>query len=150
MTYRNIVVGTDGSPTAEHAVREAAELAKAFGARLTIVTAFTLRPPEEVAREQDQVPEELRWMLTDSAQAEERAGSGRTVAAGVGVADVDVRVGAGDPAEVLIDVAEDTEADLIVVGSKGMTSAARFVLGSVPNKVSHHAPCDLAIIHTSP
>jgi nucleotide-binding universal stress UspA family protein len=48
----------------------------------------------------------------------------------------------------LIEAAEDTGGDLIVVGSKGMASAARFVLGSVPNKVSHHAPCDVIIVHT--
>ena len=148
MAYRSIVVGTDGSATAEHAVREAAELAKSFGSRLTIVTAFMPRSEDEVARDQDKVPDDLRWMLTDAAQAEDRAGAGRAVAAHLGLEDVDVRVGRG--AEVLIDVAEDIGADLIVVGSKGMTSAARFVLGSVPNKVSHHAPCDLAIIHTAP
>jgi len=150
VAYRSIVVGTDGSATAEHAVREAAELAKSFGSRLTIVTAFMPRSEEEVARDQDKVPDDLRWMLTDAAQAEDRAGAGRAVAAHLGLEDVDVRVGRGDPAEVLIDVAEDIGADLIVVGSKGMTSAARFVLGSVPNKASHHATCDLAIIHTAP
>jgi nucleotide-binding universal stress UspA family protein len=57
-------------------------------------------------------------------------------------------VGKGDPAEMLIEAAEDTGGDLIVVGSKGMASATRFVLGSVPNKVSHHAPCDVIIVHT--
>ena len=150
MSYRHIVVGTDGSPTAEHAVREAAGLAKSFGSHLTIVTAFMPRTDEEVAREQERVPEDLRWMLTDAAQAEDRATAGRAVAAHLGLEDVTVRVGRGDPAEVLIGVAEDIGADLIVVGSKGMTSAARFVLGSVPNKVSHHTPCDLAIIHTAP
>ena len=103
MAYRSIVVGTDGSATAEHAVREAAELAKSFGSRLTIVTAFMPRSEEEVARDQDKVPDDLRWMLTDAAQAEDRAGAGRAVAAHLGLEDVDVRVGRGDPAEVLIE-----------------------------------------------
>ena len=55
----------------------------------------------------------------------------------------------GDPADAILDVAEETKADLIVVGNKGMTGAKRFLLGSVPNKVSHHAPCDLIIVRTT-
>ncbi len=54
----------------------------------------------------------------------------------------------GDPATVLLDEAERGY-DLLVVGNKGMTGAARFLLGSVPNKVSHHAPCALLIVRTS-
>ena len=55
----------------------------------------------------------------------------------------------GDPADAILDVAEELEADLIVVGNKGMTGAKRFLLGSVPNKVSHHAPCSVLIIRTT-
>ncbi len=55
----------------------------------------------------------------------------------------------GDPADAILDVAEEKGADLIVVGNKGMTGAKRFLLGSVPNKVSHHAPCSVMIIRTS-
>jgi nucleotide-binding universal stress UspA family protein len=68
----------------------------------------------------------------------------------MGVDDVVLRVDSGDPASLLIDAADDSGGDVIVVGSKGMTSAKRFVLGSVPNKVSHHAPCDVVIVHTAP
>ena len=55
----------------------------------------------------------------------------------------------GDPADAILDVAEEQEADLIVVGNKGMTGARRFLLGSVPNKISHHAPCSVLIIRTT-
>ena len=55
----------------------------------------------------------------------------------------------GDPADAILDVAEEQHADLIVVGNKGMTGAKRFLLGSVPNKVSHHAPCTVMIIRTT-
>jgi nucleotide-binding universal stress UspA family protein len=55
----------------------------------------------------------------------------------------------GDPADAILDVAEEQGADLIVVGNKGMTGAKRFLLGSVPNKVSHHAPCSVMIIRTT-
>ena len=55
----------------------------------------------------------------------------------------------GDPADAILDVAEEIEADLIVVGNKGMTGAKRFLLGSVPNKISHHAPCGVYIVRTT-
>jgi nucleotide-binding universal stress UspA family protein len=147
MPYRNVVVGTDGSASAEGAVRHAAELARACRARLTVVTAYQ-QHPNETARLQADAPEDIRWMLTDSASAEEKARQGRALAKELGLTDVKVRVGDGDAAEQLIEAAEETGADLIVVGSKGMTGAKRFLLGSVPNRVSHHAPCDVIIVHT--
>ncbi len=55
----------------------------------------------------------------------------------------------GEPADAILDVAEEQGADLIVVGNKGMTGAKRFLLGSVPNKVSHHAPCSVLIVRTT-
>jgi nucleotide-binding universal stress UspA family protein len=55
----------------------------------------------------------------------------------------------GDPADAIIDVADETGADVIVVGNKGMTGARRFLLGSVPNKISHHAPCSVYIVRTT-
>jgi nucleotide-binding universal stress UspA family protein len=149
MPYRNVVVGTDGSETAELAVRHAVDLAKAFGSRLTIVTAFTPRPEEEAKRLQE-APEDVRWAITDATSADERARRARTIARDAGVDDVVMRVDGADPASLLIDAADDSGGDVIVVGSKGMTSAKRFVLGSVPNKISHHARCDVVIVHTAP
>lgn len=142
--YRHLVVGTDGSPTATEAVRHAVELARACGASLTVVCAYEEGPtgagPE--------VPEDLGWQVTPSAVAEEAARGAASMAhrAGVEARQTVVR---GNAAEAIIGVAEDEEADLIVVGSRGMSSPARFLLGNVPNAVSHHAPCDLAIVHTA-
>jgi len=149
MPYRNVVVGTDGSETAEHAVRHAAQLAKVNGARLTVVTAF-LPDPEEEAKRLQQAPADVRWAITDATSADERARHGREIARDAGVDDVMIRVDSGDPATILIDAADSTGGDVIVVGSKGMTGAKRFILGSVPNKISHHAPCDVLIVHTAP
>jgi nucleotide-binding universal stress UspA family protein len=148
MPYRSIVVGTDGSETANLAVRHAAELAKAFGSKLTIITAFTPQGGDAVARAQHEVPHDLQWMLTDSAQADDRAQSGAAAAKAIGAPEVRIRTGSGDPAGVLLEIADEISADLIVVGSRGMTSTSRFLLGSVPNKISHHAPCDLVIVRT--
>ena len=149
MGYRSVLVGTDGSETAERAVEYAAAMASAFGARLTILTAFMPHTADELTRVQDEVPSDLRWMLTDAAQAEDKAGSGKAIAARHGVKDVHCRVSRGDPAEALIETADDVGADVIVVGNKGMTGTGRFLLGSVPNRVSHHAPCDLLIVRTT-
>jgi nucleotide-binding universal stress UspA family protein len=149
MPYRNVIVGTDGSETAELAVRNAAELAKAFGARLTIVTAFAPEPEEE-AKRLEEAPPDVRWAITDATSADERARKGKAIAREIGVEDVVLRVDSGDPASLLIDAADETGGDVIVVGSRGMTGAKRFILGSVPNRVSHHAPVDVVIVHTAP
>ena len=73
-----------------------------------------------------------------------------TAASAIRAAGIEVEVFArqGDPADAILDVAEERGSDLIVVGNKGMTGAKRFLLGSVPNKISHHAPCSVLIIRT--
>lgn len=149
MGYQNVLVGTDGSPTAQKAVEHASALAAAYGARLTILTAFTEHRPDEQQRDEESVPDDLRWMLTDAAQADDKASLGKDIATKAGVKDIHTRVWRGDPADGLVETAEDIGADLLVVGSRGMTSASRFLLGSVPNRVSHHAPCDLVIVRTA-
>ena len=141
---RSIVVGTDGSEPAERAVREAVKVAAKEGARLHVVTAYPdphmLR--ERIASGATQVPVNLREVAeTVLARAAREAEDG-------GV-EVETHAREGDPADAILDVAEERGADLIVVGNKGMTGAKRFLLGSVPNKVSHHAPCSVLIIRTT-
>jgi nucleotide-binding universal stress UspA family protein len=149
VTYRTVVVGTDGSPTAEEAVRQAGDLAAATGARLVVVSAYEQhrghRPPDLT---EEGVPADLRWVITDQAQAEALASSGREVARAAGASGVVVRAAAGDAAGVLIGVAEEFDADAIVVGSRGLTGATRFILGAVASSVAHHAPCDVLVVHT--
>ena len=147
MGYGSIVVGTDGSETAERAVAAAAELAAADRARLVVVTAYT---PGSDGRDvpADAVPMDIRYVLTDRVQAEELAEGGRRAAREAGVGKVTVQALPGDPGEVLLEAAKDFDADLIVVGSRGLTSHAHFILGSVAASVAHHAPCDVLIAHT--
>ena len=147
MAYTSVVVGTDGSRTAERAVARAAELAAADGARLVVVTAFV--PTGSAAADADKVPEDIRFTLTDRVQAEELAARGRELARELGVGKVVVQAIAGDPGSVLLEAAKDFDADLIVVGSKGLTSHAHFILGSVASSVAHHAPCDVLVAHTA-
>ena len=90
----------------------------------------------------------MQWMVNPREDVDATLEDAAEVAKEDGVA-VEVHARQGDPADAILDVAEETKADLIVVGNKGMTGARRFLLGSVPNKVSHHAPCSVLIIRTT-
>jgi nucleotide-binding universal stress UspA family protein len=145
--FSSIVVGTDGSETATKAVRQAAELARAVGAKLELVSAYEPVPAQRLSDERRQAPEDLQWAINPREDVDATLEAAATVAREAGV-EVAVYARQGDPADAILDVAEEREADLIVVGNKGMTGAKRFLLGSVPNKVSHHAPCSVLIIRT--
>ena len=146
--FRSIVVGTDGSDTARKAVGEAIDLAKSVGAAVTIVSAYEPVPQARLREEARQAPEDLQWMINprEDVEATLQDASENIEDAGL---EVETFAREGDPADAILDVAEERSADLIVVGNKGMTGAKRFLLGSVPNKVSHHAPCSVLIIRTT-
>ena len=146
--FTRIVVGTDGSETAAEAVRQAVDLAKLAGASLSIVSAYAPVPKRRVEGEQQDAPADVQHeigpredvnLVLDAAAAEAKK-------EGIEVQTHPVEA---DPAEAILNVAEETKADLIVVGNKGMTGARRFLLGSVPNNVSHHAPCSVIIVRTT-
>jgi len=147
--YGSIVVGTDGSDTAKEAVRQAAELAKAVGARVLLVSAYEPVPESRLRQERTDVPTDVSWMVNPREDVQGVLDEEAEWIKKDGVADVATYAREGDPADAILDVAEETEADLIVVGNKGMTGARRFLLGSVPNKVSHHAPCNVMIVRTT-
>jgi nucleotide-binding universal stress UspA family protein len=146
--FRSIVVGTDGSETATEAVRQAIELAKLTGARIELVSAYEPVSGQRLRTESQQVPGDMQWMVNPREDVDATLGDANELASEAGVT-VEVHARQGDPADAILDVAEETKADLIVVGNKGMTGARRFLLGSVPNKVSHHAPCSVLIIRTT-
>ncbi len=144
----SIVVGTDGSDTAKKAVREAVDLAKQVGASIDVVSAYEPVSQQRLREEARQVPGDLQWMVNprEDVEATLQAAAEEIKTAGV---PVETFAREGDPADAILDVAEEERAELIVVGNKGMTGAKRFLLGSVPNKVSHHAPCSVMIIRTT-
>ncbi len=146
--FRSIVVGTDGSDTATQAVRQAVDLAGAVGARLEIVSAYEPVPTQRLREERRDAPEELEWAINPREDVDATLEVAAELARGAEV-EVNTYSRQGDPADAILDVAEEREADLIIVGNKGMTGAKRFLLGSVPNKVSHHAPCSVLIIRTT-
>jgi nucleotide-binding universal stress UspA family protein len=146
--FQSIVVGTDGSDTATQAVRQAVDLAKATGARIELVSAYEPVASQRLREESQQAPEDVQWSINPREDVDATLEDAAEVAREASV-DVETHARQGDPADAILDVAEEIKADLIVVGNKGMTGAHRFLLGSVPNKVSHHAPCSVMIIRTT-
>ncbi|GAC1410949.1 MAG: universal stress protein [Actinomycetota bacterium] len=121
--YKKILIATDGSATASKAATVGADLAKSVGAELLVLHVGDPGAGEGVLKD-----------------ATARFGTGLTV---------HTKSVNGDPADMICDTAETEGVDLIVVGNKGMTGAKRFLLGSVPNQVSHHAPCNVLIVKTT-
>jgi nucleotide-binding universal stress UspA family protein len=146
--FKSIVVGTDGSDTATQAVQEAIGLASALGAKLELVSAYEPVPAQRLKEERRHAPEDMQWAINPREDVDTTLEAAAAPAREAGV-EVELYARQGDPADAILDVAEELKADLIIVGNKGMTGAKRFLLGSVPNKVSHHAPCSVLIIRTT-
>lgn len=141
-----IVVGTDGSETAGRAVTEAARLAKGLGAELHIVTgrrntqgALVAASPDVAGMMMTAAPEDEAYIRSIVEQASAAVRSDGLV--------VKTHAAELEPADALIKVAASVGASMIVVGSRGM-SGARRLLGSVPNRVSHTAKCNVMIVST--
>ena len=147
--FQSILVGTDGSDTAAIAVRHAIGLALDLHARLQIVSAYEPTADERLLLERTQVPPDVEWTVNPRSDVLELLDHASSEARRAGVELVETFARQGDAADAILDVAEEQGADLIVVGNKGMTGAKRFLLGSVPNKVSHHAPCSVLIVRTT-
>jgi len=145
--YKAIVVGTDGSDRAAGAVQEALAMAKMTGATLHVV--HVVRPiPTTMMGAEHVDPAAIAVAISDMRD------EGGRICTRVGEeakrqgVSAEIHNVEGDPADVLITVAEAVDADLVVVGNRGMSGIKRFVLGSVPNKVAHHCPCSLLIVNT--
>jgi nucleotide-binding universal stress UspA family protein len=137
-----VAVGTDGSATAAEAVREAAEIARRFGAKLVLLSAFQDSRGSPTGAAEDI---ELQWASNSSARVRSIL---ERIEADLGQSGIecDTLADYGDPAEVLVRLAEECGADLLVIGNKGMK---RRVLGSVPNTVTHKADCSVLVIKTT-
>jgi nucleotide-binding universal stress UspA family protein len=142
--YRTIVVGTDGSETAQRAVDQATELAQAMEAELHVVSAY-----EPVGGRIAGAPEGAAkvWAVAPDYEVEGVVDQALSTVRERGV-EAKAHTVKGDPVDALLEVAERVHADLIVVGNRGMHGLGR-VLGSVPNKVSHRARCSVLIVATA-
>jgi ubiquinone biosynthesis protein len=124
---RRVLVATDRSETAEYAVAWAAELSDRYGAELVLVQIVV--PPNEV----------------DPAVTEDLGEHARNLAGDRGRAVVAVHE---DPARAIADSAEEHDVDVVVVGNVGMSGRKEFLLGNVPNRVSHLTRRTCVIVNT--
>jgi nucleotide-binding universal stress UspA family protein len=146
--FSTILVGTDGSDTAKTAVRYAIDLARELGAKLQVVSAYEPVPEGRLRERRPELPDDLEWAVSPRTDVMSVLAEAAADARLAGV-EAEVFERQGDAADAIIDVAEEQRTDLIVVGNRGMTGAKRFLLGSVPNRVSHHAPCSVLIVRTT-
>lgn len=142
---QTIAVGTDGSETAAKAVDFAIDMAERYGSKLVVASSFSPVSEDRLAKEQSDAPQEIQWSINPMEDVEAILRDVEEKARERGVKTVS-EARQGSPADVLCDVAEDQGADVLVVGNKGMH---RKFLGSVPNSVSHSAPCSVLIVKTA-
>jgi nucleotide-binding universal stress UspA family protein len=144
--YRTIVVGTDGSETSYKAVERAAALAADAHATLVIACAYFPEKPD--THTQDILGDEA-YQVMGSAPADEsvRIANDRAVQAGAGKIETECRQ--GKPGDTLQQVVKDRNADLLVVGNRGLNTLAGRIIGSVPLDVIRHAPIDVLVVHTT-
>lgn len=136
-----IAVGTDGSETAGRAVEVAAEMARRFEAKLVLLSAYGDPAPGSSGGHVDEA--EFAW--NPAAQLREILARTERDLRDKGI-DCVTRTGKGDPAKALVELAESSGADLLVIGNKGMQ---RRVLGSVPNSITHKAGCSVLVVKTT-
>jgi nucleotide-binding universal stress UspA family protein len=136
-----IAVGTDGSETASKAIDMAVGIARRFDAKVVLMSVYGGQPAKSSGKVDER---ELSW--NPAAQLQEilaRTESRLKLDEGI---DCVTRTGKGNPAKTLVEIAEKCGADLLVIGNKGMD---RRVLGSVPNSVTHNAPCSVLVVKTT-
>jgi nucleotide-binding universal stress UspA family protein len=142
---QTVAVGTDGSDTADKAVEFAMGLAEKFSAKLVVASSYRPVGEDRIKKDQSEAPADIQWSINPTQEVDATLKSVEERARERGL-DAASEARQGDPADVLCDIAEQHGADLLVVGNKGMQ---RRVLGSVPNSVSHKAPCSVVIVKTT-
>lgn len=142
---KSVAVGTDGSDTAATAVDFAIDLAKRYGARLIVISAYRPVSETKVFRDQEEAPQEVQWSINPDQEVEAILSNVESHAHAAGL-EVTTVASQGDPADVLLKHASEQGADMIVVGNRGMQ---RRLLGSIPNSVAHKADCSVVIVKTT-
>jgi nucleotide-binding universal stress UspA family protein len=140
-----VAVGTDGTDTADKAVNFAIDLAKRYDARLVVISAYRPVSESRLKSEQKDAPEDIQWSINPTEDVDAILSDVEEKAQEAGLATTTV-AGDGDPADVLVGHAEEQNADLLVIGNKGMQ---RRILGSVPNSVAHKATCTVVVVKTT-
>ena len=139
---KTVAVGTDGSDTAAKAVEFAIDLAARYEAKIVFLSAYKAASDERAKRD---APEDVQWQFSASEDVDPALEDAEKAAKDAGV-DAASEAKEGEPSKVLVELAGKHNADVLVIGNKGMD---RKVLGSVPNTVSHKAPCSVVIVKTT-
>ena len=148
--YRTVVVGTDGSDSSLRAVARAGALAGAAGATVVVVCAYlpTEEDDRDLARARDTLGDEA-YQVVGSSPAEHTVREAADVARSAGATDVKALAVVGSPVEALLDVVRKEQADLLVVGNRGLNSIKGRLLGSVPADATRRSECDVLVVHTT-
>jgi nucleotide-binding universal stress UspA family protein len=148
--YRTVVVGTDGSESSLRAVARAGALAGACGATLVIACAYlpTEQDDRELAEARDVLGDEA-YQVVGSHPAEETVRTAGERAAAAGAEKVRTVAVMGSPVETLLDVVNRENADLLVVGNRGLNGIKGRLLGSVPADATRRSQCDVLVVHTT-
>ena len=137
-----IAVGTDGSATAAEAVKVAVDMARRFDSKLVLISAF---PSPGLVEDHRGGAEEIQWAFNPAARTREILARAEEAVQAEGI-DCRTMVDEGDPADVLVRLASECGADVLVIGNKGMK---RRMLGSVPNTVTHQSGCSVFVVKTT-
>ena len=135
-----VAVGTDGSETAAEAVRQAADIARHYGAKLKLLSAFP--PPGGFVA---YAGIELEWVSSSRAEVRKILERSQTALREDGI-ECDTLSAEGEPADVLVRLAEECGADLLVIGNKGVR---RRLPSSIPNNVARKADCSVMVVKTT-
>ena len=140
-----VVVGTDGSGTASKAVLAAIDLAERYEARIVFVSAYQSADARQLRRDKREAPQDIQWAMNPREDVEATLREAGDLAEQRGLRWAS-EAATGDAAEVLVRLADKHEADVLVIGNRGMH---RRVLGSVPNSVTHAANCSIYVVKTA-
>jgi nucleotide-binding universal stress UspA family protein len=148
--YRTVIVGTDGSESSLRAVARAGAIAGACGATLVIACAFlpSVDDDREVSRAQDVLGDEA-YQIVGSHPAEDTVRTAAERANAAGAKQVKTLAVQGSPVEALLDVVRREDADLLVVGNRGLAGIKGRLLGSVPADATRRSTCDVLVVHTT-
>lgn len=146
--YRTVVVGTDGSESSLRAVEKAAAIAGDAGAKLIIACAYYPADPKDVGKAADALKDEA-YQITGSAPTYDILRRARERAHGAGVTEVDERAVVGAPVESLLELVDESKADLLVIGNRGLNTLTGRLLGSVPSDAARKSTSDVLIVHTT-
>jgi nucleotide-binding universal stress UspA family protein len=143
--FKTIAVATDGSETADRAVDMAFDLAERYRARLLVLSAYAPVNPARLEREKQDAPDEIQWEISPTEDVDATLEDVKERAGARGL-NVTVFARQGEPATAICDLAAEHNADLLVIGNKGMQ---RRLFGSVPKRICQHAPCSVVLAKTT-